>query len=194
MFVIVGLGNPGKKYDRTRHNVGFMLVDKLQRSYGTGKWRRKFQGELAEGNIGGKKILFFKPQTYMNLSGNAVGELIRFYKLMPEQILVAYDDLDLNLGDIKVRDSGSAAGHNGVKSLLQAMPKNFTRIRVGIGRPGNCMQVTEYVLAPITNAELASYEQLNKSIEKHIPQLLDNKKSIFIEQVKNDIQKNKITT
>ena len=186
MFLIVGLGNPGKKYEHTRHNIGFMLVDALYACYGVTEWRKKFQGEIAEGKIKDQKVLFFKPQTYMNLSGHAVGELTHFYKIQPDKVLVAYDDLDLSIGSIKVRDKGSAGGHNGIKSLLQNLPENFIRIKIGIGHPGSREQVTGYVLSPITKAELRHYGDLNDCIVKNIDLLLQDKRSLFIENIKKD--------
>jgi len=188
MFVIVGLGNPGKKYENTRHNIGFMLIDALYECYGKTEWRKKFQGELSECSIMGQKVLLFKPQTYMNLSGHAVRDLVHFYKIPSEDLFVVYDDLDLNIGDLKVRNKGGAGGHNGIKSLLQNLPEHFVRIRVGIGHPGHRDQVTGYVLSPITKAELQRYESLNSLVAKNMPLLLQDKKSLFIENIKKTLQ------
>lgn len=148
MKLVIGLGNPGKEYERTRHNVGYRVVDKLAAQQGW-KWNeRRSRAILASGSLGLEKVTLVKPITYMNLSGEAVGELLRWYKLHPEDILVVYDELDLPVGKVRLRSSGSAAGHNGLESIIRHLHTNvFPRLRVGIGRPTNThIQGKDYVL------------------------------------------------
>lgn len=136
MKIIVGLGNPGNEYAKTRHNVGFMLVDALAEHLNINLWKDKFNAQIAEGRIGTEKILLVKPQTYMNNSGEAVGPLMRWYKVTPEDIIVAHDDMDIPAGTIRIRKKGSSGGHNGIKSLIAHLgSENFPRVRLGVGRP-----------------------------------------------------------
>lgn len=138
MKLVIGLGNPGKEYERTRHNIGYRVVDKLAAQQGW-KWNeRRSRAVLASGNLGLEKVTLAKPITYMNLSGEAVGELMRWYKLQPEDVLVVYDELDLPVGKVRLRSSGSAAGHNGMKSIIRHLhTDSFPRLRVGVGHPTN---------------------------------------------------------
>ena len=147
MKLIIGLGNPGREYELTRHNVGFRVVDRLAEQLGL-KWERRGRALLASGNIGSEKIVLVKPITYMNNSGEAVGELVRWYKVQPEDILVVYDELDLPVGRVRLRSDGSAGGHNGLDSVIRHLHTNrFPRLRVGIGRPSNSrMETIDYVL------------------------------------------------
>ena len=138
--LIVGLGNPEPKYDKTRHNIGFAAIDALSRSWGASlSENRKFKGEYAETTApGGKKVYLLKPLTYMNLSGQSIGAVLSWYKLKPESVLVIYDDMDLPVGRVRLRLSGAAGGHNGMKSAISHLSsKNFPRLRIGIGRPKN---------------------------------------------------------
>jgi len=146
-YLIIGLGNPGKDYEQTRHNVGFRVVEELARRYGLsfGKTERKAQS--ASGLIRGKRVILTKPQTYMNLSGEAVRSLVDFYKIEPDHLIVVCDDLDIPLGTVRLRKSGSAGGQNGVKSVIQHLgTQEFSRLRFGIGRPPGKMQARDYVL------------------------------------------------
>ncbi|MBE3560791.1 MAG: aminoacyl-tRNA hydrolase [Ktedonobacteraceae bacterium] len=137
MKLIIGLGNPGSQYERTRHNIGFRTVDKLAARLGW-KWERHGRAMTASGMLDGEKIILVKPITFMNNSGEAVSELVRYYKLRPEDVLVIYDELDLPVGRIRLRPRGSAAGHNGVESIIRHLhSSNFPRLRIGIGRPTN---------------------------------------------------------
>jgi len=137
MKLIVGLGNPGLQYEQTRHNIGFRTIDKLAKKLGV-KWERHGRAMLATGNIGLEKVALVKPITYMNNSGEAVGELVRWYKMAPEDVLVVYDELDLPIGKLRLRGSGSAGGHNGLDNLILHLHTNkFPRLRLGIGRPTN---------------------------------------------------------
>jgi len=152
--VIIGLGNPGKKYEDTRHNAGFMAIDKISDKWNIPVQQHKFRAIVGEGRIEGEKVLLVKPQTYMNLSGESVIEVLSFYKLTPDDIVVIYDDLDLPCGQLRLRLKGSAGGHNGIKSLIQHMStQEFKRIKVGIGRPEPGRSVSDYVLQTFSAAE-----------------------------------------
>lgn len=157
MLLLVGLGNPGEKYARHRHNVGFMAIDAIASKHGFGAPKSKFQGELQEGFLDGpggtQKALLLKPLTYMNDSGRAVGEAARFYKIPPNDIIVFYDELDLAPGKLKVKTGGGAAGHNGIRSIDSHIGNNFHRVRIGIGHPGDKSRVTSHVLGDFAKAD-----------------------------------------
>jgi PTH1 family peptidyl-tRNA hydrolase len=154
MLIFAGLGNPGEKYRLHRHNVGFMAVDTIHEVHGFSPWSRKGRAEIAEGRLDGKKILLLKPQTYMNESGQAVGEIARFYKLEPQSVTVFYDELDLAPFKVKVKRGGGAAGHNGIRSVAAHIGENFRRVRLGIGHPGMREKVTGHVLGNYAKAEM----------------------------------------
>ena len=167
MKIIVGLGNPGNEYAKTRHNVGFMLIDTLADNLNITLWKDKFNAQIAEGRIGTEKILLVKPQTYMNNSGEAVGPLMRWYKLEPEDIIVAHDDMDIPAGTVRIRKKGSSGGHNGIKSLIAHLgSENFARIRLGIGRPLPGWSVVKHVLAPFPAEDRI---EVDKAIDYLIP-------------------------
>jgi PTH1 family peptidyl-tRNA hydrolase len=153
MFLVVGLGNPGEKYARNRHNIGFMAADEIVRRHSFSPYRSKFQGELAEGKLGSEKVLVFKPQTYMNESGRAVQELVTFYKIAVFDILVLHDELDLAPGKLRVKRGGGHAGHNGLRSLHAHLGPDYGRVRMGIGHPGDKNQVSDYVLKDFSKAD-----------------------------------------
>ena len=149
-LLVVGLGNPGREYERNRHNVGWLVVDELARRHG-GSWREKFSGRLAELRIAGHRVALLKPETYMNDSGSAVGAARRFFKLEPDAVLVVHDEVDLELGRLQARAGGGLAGHNGLRSIAQALgTSDFLRLRVGVGRPGrgDPRAVADFVLSP----------------------------------------------
>lgn len=155
MKIIAGLGNPGSEYSATRHNVGFVAVDELAARWGGLTWRNRHEALVAEYKGSDEPILLVKPQTYMNLSGVAVGELVRWYKLTAEDVIVIYDDLDLPCGKLRLRTQGGSGGHKGIESLLVHLGKDsFTRIRVGIGRPPEGWETANYVLGRFSPAEL----------------------------------------
>lgn len=137
MFLVVGLGNPGAEYEATRHNVGFMAADEIHRRYNFSAFRAKFSGLIAEGNIDGEKVYLLKPQTFMNLSGNSVVQAANFYKILPENIFVIHDDMDLPTTKMKAKIGGGSGGHNGIKSIDAAITPNYNRIRIGVGHPVN---------------------------------------------------------
>ncbi len=154
MKMIVGLGNPGAEYAKTKHNVGWMLIDALAEKLGATDWRSREKGMVAETRIGSEKVLLVKPLTYMNNSGECVGPLMRWYKLEPEDIIVAHDDMDIPAGTIRIRKKGSAGGHNGIKSLIAHIgSENFDRVRIGVGRPLPGWTVINHVLAPFSSED-----------------------------------------
>ncbi len=163
MYLVVGLGNPGKEYANTRHNAGFMAADEISRRFSFSTFREKFDGLIAEGNIAGEKVLLLKPQTYMNLSGNSVVKAALFYKILPQNVIVIHDDMDLKLGQIKAKCGGSSGGHNGIKSIDSQISPNYNRIRIGVGHPEHQQnQVIDYVLSSFGREEK---EILNQSID-----------------------------
>lgn len=154
MKVIVGLGNPGKRYERTRHNVGFMVIDELAERLNIQLNQSKFNGLYGIGHVQGEKVILVKPLTYMNLSGECVRPLMDYYNIDDKDLVVIYDDLDLPVGKVRLRQKGSAGGHNGIKSLIQHLgTQEFKRVRIGIGRPKNGMKVPDYVLGTFLDEE-----------------------------------------
>jgi PTH1 family peptidyl-tRNA hydrolase len=153
MKLFVGLGNPGAKYARHRHNVGFMAVERIAERHGFGPWRRRFQGLTADGELGGTKVLLLKPDTYMNESGRAVGEAARFLKLATSDIVVFHDELDLLPGKLKVKTGGGNAGHNGLRSITAHLDNEYERARIGIGHPGAKELVHAWVLHDFSRAD-----------------------------------------
>jgi PTH1 family peptidyl-tRNA hydrolase len=157
--LIVGLGNPGARYARSRHNVGFIVVERFAHAHALRFARKRFNAEIAEGNIGDARVLLAKPQTFMNLSGEAVGKLFAFYKIAPRDLLVVYDDLDLPLGKLRLRPKGSAGGHHGMESILARIgTSDFPRLRVGIGRPNPNADI-DHVLGTFTEDERALMDE-----------------------------------
>lgn len=166
-MVIVGLGNPGAEHAGQRHNIGFDLVDVLALSCNAAPFHNKFRGLVSEIRLDGAKVFLLKPQTYMNLSGRSVSELVAFYKLNPEQVVVIHDDLDLAPGQLKVKKGGGHGGHNGLKSVDAAIGPDYWRVRVGIGHPGHKDRVTPYVLGQWGQDDQAWREDLARAFEKH---------------------------
>lgn len=155
MLLVVGLGNPGSGYARNRHNIGFMAADVIVRRHSFGPWRTKFQAEMAEGVIGGEKVVALKPQTYMNLSGQSVQAAARFLKIPVDDVIVIHDELDIAPGRLKVKRGGGAGGHNGLKSIDAHLGQNYRRVRLGIGHPGDRDLVSGYVLHDFAKADEA---------------------------------------
>lgn len=153
MKLFVGLGNPGPKYAGNRHNVGFMAVDRIADAHGFGPWRGKFQGLLSEGRLGSEKVILLKPETFMNLSGQSVGEAIRFHKLDPDDVWVFHDEIDLAPAKLRVKQGGGHAGHNGLRSLHSHIGDGYGRIRIGVGHPGHKDAVPTYVLKDFSKAD-----------------------------------------
>ena len=172
MLLLVGLGNPGPKYENNRHNVGFMAVDALHDRYGKGPYRSKFGGHLAEAEIGGEKVHLFKPATYMNASGRAVRGVARFFKIKNKDVTVLYDELDLVSGKIRVKRGGGAAGHNGIRSISANIGPEFRRVRIGIGHPGDKDRVTGHVLGNFTKADRGWLNDMLMAIVQAAPVLV----------------------
>ncbi|MEG0829795.1 MAG: aminoacyl-tRNA hydrolase [Anaerovoracaceae bacterium] len=160
MYIIVGLGNPGKKYENTRHNIGFIAVDQLAEKNNINITKIKHKALVGEGRISGQKVLLVKPQTYMNLSGNSVREVMEYYKVDVENLIVIYDDIDLDAGVLRIRKKGSAGTHNGMKSVIYDLKSDrFPRIRIGIGSSGN-MDLANYVIGGFTKGEKTLLEDV----------------------------------
>lgn len=153
MKLFVGLGNPGAKYAQNRHNIGFMAVDRIASDHAFGPWRSKFQGQVSEGLLGSEKVTLLKPETFMNRSGQSVGEAMRFYKLSPEDIVVFHDEIDLAPGKLRVKQGGGHAGHNGLRSLHSHIGDAYGRVRMGVGHPGHKDAVPTYVLRDFPKAD-----------------------------------------
>lgn len=175
MYLIVGLGNPGAEYRFHRHNIGFLMLDILHQAYGNTDFQKnKWQGLMAEGKIAGNKVLFIKPQTYMNLSGPAVSGPANFYKIPLDRIIVIHDDLDLHPANIRIKKGGGHGGHNGLKSIDAHLGKDYWRLRIGIGHPGIKNMVSGYVLNNIPQKELQLYDEVFFQIRENFSLLLQN--------------------
>ncbi|WP_336017320.1 aminoacyl-tRNA hydrolase [Fusobacterium polymorphum] len=171
MKVVIGLGNPGKKYEKTRHNIGFIAVDNLRKKMNISDEREKFQALVSEKNIDGEKVIFLKPQTFMNLSGNSVIEIVNFYKLNPKKdIIVIYDDMDLSFGDIRIREKGSSGGHNGIKSIISHIGEEFIRIKCGIGAKEK--DAIEHVLGEFNQTEQKDLDEILEKINNCVIEML----------------------
>lgn len=179
MYLIVGLGNPEKDYENTRHNMGFQAINKIAKQYEIEITRKKFKGLYGTGNIEGEKVLLLKPQTFMNLSGESIKEVLQFYKIDSEKIIVLYDDIDIEPGKIKIKKAGGPGTHNGMKSVVHELnTQKFKRIRIGIGMPKHKEDLIEYVIGAIPEEDK---EELEKGVELA--------KQAVIETIKNGIDK-----
>lgn len=171
--LLIGLGNPGKEYAGNRHNVGFMAVDALAATLKASDFKKKFSGMLAETTHKGEKIYLFKPQTFMNRSGIPTSELAQFYKIPIEDVVVFYDELDLQLGKLRIKQGGGSGGHNGIKSLDQHIGANYWRVRIGIDHPGIKDMVSSYVLSDFAKDEWPIIESLIQALTKQAVKLVD---------------------
>lgn len=180
MKLIVGLGNPGSKYEGNRHNIGFMAVDEIHRRHPAFQpWRARFQGQVSEGRLGSEKVLLLKPSTYMNESGRSVGEAMRFYKVEPEDIVVLYDELDLPPAKFRMKKGGGHGGHNGLRSITAHIGADYRRLRLGIGHPGDKKLVSNYVLGDFAKADRDWLEPLLTEVADHAGLLAEGKDSQF---------------
>ena len=179
MQLFVGLGNPGTKYARNRHNIGFMAVDQIASDHGFGPWKSKFQGQISEGRLGSDKVLLLKPETFMNLSGQSVGEAMRFYKLEPQDVTVFHDEIDLAPAKCRVKQGGGHAGHNGLRSVHQHIGPDYARVRLGVGHPGRKELVPHYVLQDFAKADADWLEDLLRGIGDGAPFLAEGKPDRF---------------
>ena len=183
MRLLVGLGNPGAKYARNRHNIGFMAVDAIARAHGFAPWRGKFQGEIAEGRLGDDKVLLLKPATYMNLSGDSVRAAAAFYKLAPADIIVFHDEIDLAPGKVRLKTGGGTAGHNGIRSIGAYIGPEFTRVRLGVGHPGHKDLVSPHVLGDFAKSEEGWLTDLLDGIADGAPALAAGDIAGFLDRV-----------
>lgn len=183
MQLFVGLGNPGGKYARNRHNIGFMAVDRIAADHSFGPWKTKFQGQISEGMLDGEKVLLLKPETFMNRSGQSVGDAMRFYKLEPGDVTVFHDELDLAPGKLRVKQGGGHAGHNGLRSLHAHIGEAYARVRLGIGHPGHKDRVSAYVLHDFARADEDWLDDLLRGISDGAPHLATGDSGRFMNAV-----------
>lgn len=183
MVLLVGLGNPGDRYAGNRHNIGFMALDAVHRRHDLPAWRDRFSGKFAEGRIGGAKARLLKPQTYMNESGNAVGQAMRYFDEAPDDVVVFYDELDLAPGKVRVKTGGGAAGHNGIRSISAHIGPDFRRVRLGIGHPGHKAAVQRHVLGDFAKADRDWLDPLLDALADHANLLVDGDDSTFMNKV-----------
>ena len=183
MKMFVGLGNPGPKYAATRHNIGFMVVDRIADDHGFSPWRTKFQGSITEGTLGAEKILLLKPETFMNLSGQSVGEAARFYKIAPSDIVVFHDEIDLSPGKVKCKSGGGHAGHNGLRSLHAHIGADYDRVRLGVGHPGHKDAVPGYVLRDFPKADQGWLEDVLSGVSNGAAELAKGDTGRFMNAV-----------
>ena len=179
MKLLVGIGNPGRRYSGNRHNVGYMALDQISADHGFGSWKNKFQGAVCTGRIGSEKVLLLKPETFVNKSGQAVGAASRYYQLDAESIVVFHDELDLVPGKVKTKLGGGHAGHNGLRSIVQHIGPDFWRVRIGIGHPGRKELVTGYVLKDFAAAERTGLKALLSGISDGAPELVAGERPGF---------------
>ena len=185
MLLFVGLGNPTPDSENNRHNVGFKIIDNINKKFGLSKQKPKFKGLLTTGNINNKKIYAIKPLTFMNNSGICIRELIEYFKIDAEDVIVFHDDLDVELGKIKVKFGGSSAGHNGVASIDKFIGKDYSRVRIGIGKPKNGIEVADYVLQNFDEDETVGIKKISDSITESISILVEKKLDLFSSTVNN---------
>jgi len=183
MRLLVGLGNPGERYARNRHNIGFMAIDAIAERYRFSPWRGRFQGLMAEGTVDGEKVLALKPQTYMNLSGQSVGEAARFFKIEPDAVIVLYDEIELAPEKVKVKKAGGSAGHNGIKSIDDHIGPDYWRVRLGVGRPATKEQVHGHVLSDFAKADQTWLAKILDAVSDAIPLLIAGSESKFMTRV-----------
>ena len=185
MLLFVGLGNPSPDNENNRHNIGFKIIDAINRKFNLSKQKPKFKGLLTTGNIGNKKIYAIKPLTFMNNSGICIRELIEYFKINPENVIVFHDDLDIIFGKIKVKFGGSSAGHNGIDSIDKFIGKDYSRVRIGIGKPNGKVNVADHVLKDFDEEEKQKLENITNNITNSLPILLDKKLELFSSTVNN---------
>ena len=188
MRLLVGLGNPGPRYAYNRHNIGFLALDDIVERQGLSAWRKRFQGEVAEGSIGGERVLALKPMTFMNESGRAVGEAMRFHKLSPSDVIVLYDEIELAPGKLRVKQGGGAAGHNGIRSIDSHIGPDYWRVRLGVGHPGLKHLVHPHVLSNFSDEDEAWLDPLLEAVAKEAPLLVRGDMSAFMSRVSLALQ------
>ena len=185
MILLVGLGNPTPDSDNNRHNIGFKIIDVINRKFRLSKQKPKFKGLLTTGNISNKKVYVIKPLTFMNNSGICIREIIEYFKINVEDVIVFHDDLDVDFAKIKVKFGGSSAGHHGIESIDKFIGKDYSRVRVGIGKPEKKIQVSDFVLTNFTEEETIESGKLIQNIIDSMPILIDKKLELFSSIVNN---------
>ena len=183
MLLLVGLGNPSVDNVDNRHNIGFKIIDAINHEFSLSKQKPKFKGLLTTGKIGDKKVYAIKPLTFMNNSGICIRELIEYFKIDSADVIVFHDDLDIDFGKVTAKFGGSSAGHNGIESIDKSIGKNYSRVRVGIGRPEKKNMVTDHVLDNFTDGEENSITELIKNIVESLPVLIDKKLNLFSSKI-----------
>ena len=183
MKLFVGLGNPGAKYAGNRHNIGFMALDAIADAHGFAPWRSKFQGQISEGRLGGTRVVLLKPETFMNLSGQSVGEAMRFYKIDPPDVIVFHDELDLAPGKLRLKQGGGHAGHNGLRSIHGHIGEDYARVRLGIGHPGHKDRVAGFVLSDFASADQEWLDDMMRGIAEGAPMLAAGEGPKFLNAV-----------
>jgi len=185
MLLFVGLGNPTPDSENNRHNVGFKIIDAINKEFGLSKQKPKFKGLLTTGNIGNKKVYAIKPLTFMNNSGICIRELIEYFKIDAEDVIVFHDDLDVEFGKIKTKFGGSSAGHNGIASIDKFIGKDYSRVRVGIGKPKENIDIADFVLQNFDEDESLEIEKISRDITESISILVEKKLDLFSSTVNN---------
>ena len=185
MFLFVGLGNPTPNSENNRHNIGFKIIDAINSKFKLSKQKPKFKGLLTTGNINEKKVYAIKPLTFMNNSGICIRELIEYFKIEAENIIVFHDDLDIDFGKIKTKFGGSSAGHNGIESIDKFIGKDYSRVRIGIGKPNDKIAVSDYVLKDFDDDEKQQLEALKNNITENLAILIDKKLDLFSSTINN---------
>ena len=185
MLLFVGLGNPTPNSENNRHNVGFKIIDAINKKFGLSKQKPKFKGLLTTGKIENNKVYAIKPLTFMNNSGICIRELIEYFKIDAEDVIVFHDDLDIEFGKIKAKFGGSSAGHNGIASIDKFIGKDYSRVRIGIGKPKEKMEIEDYVLQNFDEDELVIIDQISKNITEKISVLIDKKLDLFSSTINN---------
>jgi len=185
MILLVGLGNPTPDSNDNRHNIGFKIIDAINQKFSLSKQKPKFKGLLTTGNISNKKVYAIKPLTFMNNSGICIRELIEYFKINSEDVIVFHDDLDLDFAKIKAKFGGSSAGHNGIESIDKFIGKEYSRVRIGIGKPDTKAQVSDFVLTNFTDEEKIKLEKVIQNIIESMPILIDKKLDLFSSTVNN---------
>ena len=185
MLLFVGLGNPSPDNENNRHNIGFKIIDAINQKFSLSKQKPKFKGLLTTGNIGSKKVYAIKPLTFMNNSGICIRELIEYFKIESEDVIVFHDDLDINFGKVKAKFGGSSAGHNGIESIDNFIGKDYSRVRIGIGKGNGKTNVTDHVLKDFDEEEKIKLENITNNITDSLSILLDKKLELFSSTINN---------
>ena len=185
MILLVGLGNPTPDSNNNRHNIGFKIIDAINQKFGLSKQKPKFKGLLTTGNISNKKVYAIKPLTFMNNSGICIRELIEYFKIDSENVIVFHDDLDVDFTKIKTKFGGSSAGHNGIASIDKYIGKDYSRVRIGIGKPEKKIEISDFVLTNFSDEEKTELEKVIKNIIDSMPILIDKKLELFSSTVNN---------